>query len=77
MIKYNNRTQESIKKELNEYTKIGVMDLAKYLDTWMSNEHNGKAFVKLAEEAFKDKQPPHVVARQLLGSALDWFVYGN
>lgn len=77
MIKYNDRTPDTIQKELSEYTKERVLDLAKYLDTWMSNEHNGKAFVRLAEDCFKDRHPPYMVARLLLGSALDWFAYGN
>lgn len=77
MIKFDERTPDSIHKEWKNYTKEGVIDLAKYLDTWMANEHNGRNFKILADEMFKDRCEPYIVARALFGSALDWLLYGN
>lgn len=77
MPKYVDRTPNSIQKEFDSYTEEGVRDLARYLQTWMANEHNDRNFVELANKAFKDKTKPATVARMLFGHALDWFAYGN
>jgi hypothetical protein len=76
MIKYADRTPESIAKEYKDYTYEGVKDLAKYLDTWMTNEHNGRLFMKIFDD-MKGDCPPSQIARALLSHALDWFAYGN
>lgn len=77
MIKYEDRTPQSIQAEYLEYTKDGVLKLAKQLDAWMANEHNGRQFVKIANEAFKERTPPFAVARALFCHGADWFGHGN
>jgi hypothetical protein len=77
MTKYNDRTPDSIRKEHLDYTYEGIEDLAKYLDKWMSNEHNARQFVQLYKESKKDGSRPNEIASQLFGHALDWFNYGN
>lgn len=77
LTKYKDRTPESIKQELDSFTEAQVLELAKFLEGWMSNEYNGKQFLKLFRDLQKNKTRPSSIARQLLGYALDWFAYGN
>jgi hypothetical protein len=77
MLRYSNRTLESIAKEHADYTYEGVLELAKYLESWMSNEHNGRQFVRTYNDMKKDKCTPHQIAIALLGHAYDWLAYGN
>lgn len=68
-------TPDSIRAEHAEVTEAGVIQLANFLQVWMANEHNGKDFVSLAKD--KEIGEPSDRARVILGSALDWFAYGN
>lgn len=74
-MKYENRTPESIKQELDECTEDGVKQLARFLQGWMANEHNARDFESLAED--QGLGTPANRVRIILGHALDWFAYGN
>ena len=74
MPKYENRTPESIKAEFESYTEEGCLQLAKFLQSFMANEHNGKDFLSTAKLT---ELKPHERMRVMLASAYDWFAYGN
>jgi len=71
---YNERTPESIKAELKSYTEDGCLQLAKFLQNFMANEHNARDFLSIAKE--RDLQP-HERMRSMLAHAYDWFAWGN
>ncbi len=72
-MKYEERTPESVKTELESYTQDGANQLEKFLTGWMANEHNGRDFKSILDP----KLPPHEQMRLMLGHAYDWFRYGN
>lgn len=74
---YEQRTPESIRAELDAITPDGVLKLARFLEDWMANEHNGRDFVHACCEMLKVGIKPCDVAEQLLAHAHDWFAYGN
>lgn len=71
---YADRTPDSVKAELETYTEEGCMQLARFLQNFMANEHNARDFLCIAKE--KDKLP-HERMRSMFGHAYDWFSYGN
>lgn len=74
MLKYENRTPESVKAELESYTEEGCLQLAKFLQNFMANEHNGKDFLSFSKLT---GLKPHEKMRAMIASAYDWFAYGN
>ena len=74
MTTYANRTPESIKAEHESYTEESCQQLAKFLQNFMSNEHNGKDFLATATLT---ELKPHERVKAMLASAYDWFAFGN
>jgi len=72
---YANRTPETIKAEMDAITDEKVLHLATFLQTWMTNEHNGRDFVAIATD--KTIGSPALRAQVVIGHAYDWFAYGN
>lgn len=72
---YDKRTPESIKTELASYTEENCLQLAKFLQDFMANEHNGRDFVGLAKDT--KIGPPSTRMRVILAHAYDWLAYGN
>lgn len=71
---YNNRTPDSIRQELESYTEEGCQQLARFLQNFMANEHNGKNFLLIASDK---NHLPYERMTIMLASAYDWFAYGN
>ena len=76
-LKYQDRTPESVKQELDSFTEVKAQQLAEFLQTWMANEHNGKQFLAQLKEMRKENSKPADCCQAILGSAYDWFAYGN
>lgn len=74
MLKYEKRTPESVKAELESYTEKDCLQLAKFLQNFMANEHNGKDFLSILKLT---GLKPHEKMRSMIASAHDWFAYGN
>lgn len=76
-MKYKDRTPESIKAEYDSITDNGVNHLAKVLQINIANEHNGRDFIGLLKEARQDGASNHIIMKQLLAHAYDWYAFGN
>lgn len=73
-MKYEDRTPESIKRELDSYTEAQAQELADFLEAEFANEHNNRDFQSFMKD---NDSRPHEKIRRMLYHMLDWVVYGN